>query len=204
MKKVILKRKEFNKAFNLKTNNKPTSIDKKRVNLHYDLLKEELDEYLESAIDKNIVETADAITDIFYVLLGTAAEHGMLDSLELLFNEVHRSNMSKLGDHGMPVYREDGKVLKSKNFTKPNLKPILGMERIGYAPINDSDIALIEKIYDVKTFNLNHDKKALEKDFLGLIHKLHSSLDDNLSLTDEDDRFIDVDDRFIDKNGQNE
>lgn len=176
MKKIIKKRKQFNTAFGLKTNNKPTSLNKSRVNLHYDLLKEELDEYLENAIDQNIVETADAITDIFYVLLGAAAEHGMIDYLQSMFNEVHRSNMSKLGDDGEPIYREDGKVLKSKKFTKPNLKPIIGLEKSGNVKINDNDISLIEKIYDVRTYDHNHNKELLKKQYQQLIGKLQKSI----------------------------
>lgn len=179
MKNIVEKRKKFNKAFGLKTNTKPTSLNKHRVNLHYDLMKEELHEYLESAIDQDILGTADAIVDIFYVLTGVAAEHGMLERLELLFNEVHRSNMSKLGVDGKPVYREDGKVLKGKNFTKPNLKPILDLERQGSMNINDSDVALIEKIYDIRLHDHNHDENKLKKDYLQLINKMQNSLNND-------------------------
>lgn len=176
MKNIIEKRKSFNQAFKLKTSEKPVSIPKPRVNLQYDLMKEELDEYLESAIDKNITETADAIADMFYILTGIAAEHGMLDKMELLFNEVHRSNMSKLGPDGRPVYREDGKVLKGPGYTPPDLKPIIGAEKVGSMNIFDSDVAFIEKLYDINLHGHRHDKNALKERYLKLINKMQKAI----------------------------
>ena len=72
-----------------------------------------------------IVEVADALGDMLYILCGTIIEHGMQDKIETVFEEIQRSNMSKLGDDGQPIYREDGKVLKGPNYFKPNIKDIL-------------------------------------------------------------------------------
>jgi predicted HAD superfamily Cof-like phosphohydrolase len=68
---------------------------------------------------------ADAITDCFYILIGTAIEYGIADKLPQLFDEVHKSNMSKLDENGNPIYREDGKVMKSNNYKSPNISDII-------------------------------------------------------------------------------
>jgi predicted HAD superfamily Cof-like phosphohydrolase len=72
-----------------------------------------------------LVESADAICDCIYILIGTAHELGIADKLSACFDEVQRSNMSKLGEDGKPIYREDGKVQKGPNYEKPNLKHII-------------------------------------------------------------------------------
>ena len=89
------------------------------------LLEEELAEYQEAVQSGDLVAVADALTDLLYVLLGTYVTHGLQDVAEALFDEVHRSNMSKLDDNGQPIYRADGKVLKSAQFTPPDLAPLL-------------------------------------------------------------------------------
>jgi predicted HAD superfamily Cof-like phosphohydrolase len=88
-------------------------------------LQEEVLELHEAWSNEDIVEVADAITDCLYILFGTAIEFGLQDKLEALFDEVHGSNMSKLDENGKPIYRNDGKVLKSENYYKPNLKKII-------------------------------------------------------------------------------
>jgi predicted HAD superfamily Cof-like phosphohydrolase len=88
-------------------------------------MKEENEEYLEAAENNDLVEVADALGDMLYILCGTIIEHGMQDKIEDVFNEIHRSNMSKLGEDGRPIYREDGKVLKGANYFKPHIKEIL-------------------------------------------------------------------------------
>ncbi len=93
------------------------------------MLLEELEEYRAAVRDNDIVEIADALTDMLYVLLGTFIAHGLQDIAEELFDEVHRSNMSKLDEHGKPIFRNDGKVLKSKRFSEPDLRPIIA--RVG-------------------------------------------------------------------------
>ena len=93
--------------------------------LRFDLMKEENEEYLEAANNDDMVEVADALGDMLYILCGTIIEHGMQDKIEAVFEEIQRSNMSKLGEDGQPIYREDGKVLKGPNYFKPNIKQIL-------------------------------------------------------------------------------
>jgi predicted HAD superfamily Cof-like phosphohydrolase len=72
-----------------------------------------------------MVEVADALGDMLYILCGTILEHGMQDKIEEVFNEIQKSNMSKLGKDGKPIYREDGKVLKGPSYFKPDIKKIL-------------------------------------------------------------------------------
>lgn len=93
--------------------------------LRYKLMREENEEYLEAANDGDLVEVADALGDMLYILCGTIIEHGLQHKIEEVFDEIQRSNMSKLGDNGEPIYREDGKVLKGPNYFKPKIKEIL-------------------------------------------------------------------------------
>ena len=94
-------------------------------NLRFDLMKEENEEYLEAVQNNDIVEIADALGDMLYILCGTILEHGLQHKIEAVFNEIQRSNMSKLGADGKPIYREDGKVMKGPNYFKPNFEAIL-------------------------------------------------------------------------------
>ena len=93
--------------------------------LRFNLMKEENEEYLEAAKEGDLVEIADAIGDMLYILCGTILKHGLQDKIADLFQEIQRSNMSKLDENGQPIYREDGKVLKSNLYFKPNIKKIL-------------------------------------------------------------------------------
>lgn len=86
---------------------------------------EENDEYLEAALAGNLVEVADALGDMLYILCGTLITHGMQEKIEEVFREIQRSNMSKLGEDGQPIYREDGKVMKGPNYFKPDIASIL-------------------------------------------------------------------------------
>jgi predicted HAD superfamily Cof-like phosphohydrolase len=97
--------------------------DKNR--LRYNLMAEENREYLEAANNNDIIEVADALGDMLYILCGTILEHGMQHKIEAVFEEIQRSNMSKLGIDGKPIYREDGKVLKGPNYIKPDIQGIL-------------------------------------------------------------------------------
>lgn len=117
--------KQFHQAFGLPVEPNTTMLDWKRFNLRYDLIEEELYELSESWADKDMVEILDALVDIQYVLLGTVLEFGLQEVFQEAFDEVHRSNMSKLGAAGEPIYRNDGKVLKGENYTPPNLEKIL-------------------------------------------------------------------------------
>jgi predicted HAD superfamily Cof-like phosphohydrolase len=91
--------------------------------LRYALIEEELHELREALDDKNIVEVADALTDLLYVVYGAGHSFGI--NLDECFEEVHNSNMSKLGADGKPIYREDGKVLKGPNYWQPDLKKVM-------------------------------------------------------------------------------
>jgi len=94
--------------------------------LRFNLMDEENREYLEAVNNNDVVEMADALGDMLYILCGTILEHGMQHKIEEVFHEIQRSNMSKLGEDGKPIYREDGKVLKGPNYFKPDIAGILG------------------------------------------------------------------------------
>ena len=126
MKDKIQAVKEFHTAFGLGMNESPkVDIGDDRKLLRFNLMKEENEEYLEAVQNNDLVETADALGDMLYILCGTIIEHGMQYKIEEVFNEIQRSNMSKLGEDGKPIYREDGKVLKGPNYFKPDIKAIL-------------------------------------------------------------------------------
>jgi predicted HAD superfamily Cof-like phosphohydrolase len=101
-------------------------IPKERYELRYRLMEEENNEYLEACKDGDLVEIADAIGDKLFILMGTAVEHGMSQNLlDRIFNEIKDSNYSKLDENKDPIFREDGKILKSSKFFKPRIKGIL-------------------------------------------------------------------------------
>jgi predicted HAD superfamily Cof-like phosphohydrolase len=99
--------------------------------LRYSLMREENEEYLEAAQQGNLIEIADALGDQLYILLGTALRHGLMDKMEAVFLEIHRSNMSKLDAEGKPIFREDGKVLKSDRYFRPNIAAFFKEEELG-------------------------------------------------------------------------
>ncbi len=118
--------KEFNEAFKIKySNNQKADLDESTIELRYRLMQEENNEYLEAARKKDLVEIADALGDKLYILCGTILAHGLQDKIVDVFDEIQRSNMSKLSADGTPVIREDGKILKGPNYFKPNIKSIL-------------------------------------------------------------------------------
>jgi predicted HAD superfamily Cof-like phosphohydrolase len=122
----INKVKEFHEAFGIQNNEAPTTqLSKEEIQLRFDLIKEENEEYLEAANNGDIIEIADALGDQLYILCGTMLKHGLQYKMEEVFNEIQRSNMSKLGADGKPIYREDGKVMKGPNYFKPDIKSIL-------------------------------------------------------------------------------
>ena len=100
-------------------------LGKLKNELRFNLMKEENEEYLEAVENNDIVEIADALGDMLYILCGTILEHGLQHKIEEVFDEIQRSNMSKLGEGGKPIYREDGKVMKGPNYFKPNFSAIL-------------------------------------------------------------------------------
>lgn len=135
MQKLLAHVAKFQEAFGQNIETKPTIIDKGKAILRFELMKEENIEYLEAIQDNDLVEIADALTDQLYILCGTILEHGMQNIIEKCFEEVQKSNMSKLDDDGLPIIngkngvwdetRAEGKVLKSANFIEPNLRQFL-------------------------------------------------------------------------------
>ncbi len=118
--------KEFADTFNIEySNNMNANIDESIIDLRFRLMQEENLEYLEAAKNKDIVEIADALGDILYILCGTILTHGLQHKIVEVFNEIQRSNMSKLDVNGKPVFREDGKILKGPNYFQPKIKEIL-------------------------------------------------------------------------------
>ena len=102
-----------------------SDLTAKEVQLRFDLMKEENEEYLEAVQNNDLIEIADALGDMLYILCGTILEHGLQHKIEEVFDEIQRSNMSKLGEDGNPIYREDGKVMKGPNYFKPSFENIL-------------------------------------------------------------------------------
>jgi predicted HAD superfamily Cof-like phosphohydrolase len=126
---VIEAVEQFHEAFGIDNNYSPTvSLDPKEIELRYNLMREENEEYLEAAREGNIVEVADALGDQLYILCGTILKHGLQHKIAEVFEEIQRSNMSKLDANGKPIYREDGKVMKSELYFRPNILRILGEE----------------------------------------------------------------------------
>lgn len=126
MKNKLKAVQEFHEAFGLGVQQKPIAeLSESKIKLRYDLMAEENDEYLEAAKDNDLVEVADALGDMLYILCGTILEHGMQYKIEEVFEEIQKSNMSKLGANGEPIYREDGKVMKGPNYFKPNISEII-------------------------------------------------------------------------------
>lgn len=118
--------KEFHDAFGIENKFEPTSaISHQAIALRHRLMNEENEEYLEAALAGNTVEVADALGDMLYILCGTILTHGMQHKIVEVFNEIQRSNMSKLDADGKPIYREDGKVLKSELYFKPDISRII-------------------------------------------------------------------------------
>jgi predicted HAD superfamily Cof-like phosphohydrolase len=127
MQKQIDSVKEFHTAFKIGHSETPVAdLGENKKMLRYHLMKEENEEYLEAVLNNDLVEIADALGDMMYILCGTIIEHGLQDKIEAVFDEIQRSNMSKLDEEGNPIYREDGKVMKGPNYFKPNFSRILG------------------------------------------------------------------------------
>ena len=116
----------FHETYGLGVSNElKACLGNQKNELRYNLMKEENEEYLEAVQNNDIIEIADALGDMLYILCGTILEHGLQHKIEEVFDEIQRSNMSKLGVDGKPIYREDGKVMKGPNYFKPNFEPIL-------------------------------------------------------------------------------
>ncbi len=126
MKDKIKAVQEFHEIFGLGVGNKPTAnLSEELATLRYNLMVEENMEYLEAAKNKDLVEVADALGDMLYIIFGTILEHGLQEKMEAVFDEIQKSNMSKMGKNGKPIYREDGKIMKGPNYFEPDIKGIL-------------------------------------------------------------------------------
>lgn len=118
--------KLFHESFGLGVEQAPKASLGDAVNmLRYNLMKEENEEYLEAVQANDLTEVADALGDMLYILCGTIISHGLQYKITEVFEEIQRSNMSKLGHDGKPIYREDGKVMKGPNYFKPDFRKIL-------------------------------------------------------------------------------
>ncbi len=118
--------RDFHDAFRIENAEQPTgTLSQKDYELRHRLMHEENEEYLEACKSGDLVEIADALGDQLYILCGTILKHGLQHKIEEVFTEIQRSNMSKLDEHGQPIYREDGKVMKSDRYFKPDIPAIL-------------------------------------------------------------------------------
>ena len=119
----FVKVKEFMETFGQEVKLNAEFPSSSVVKLRLNLIKEELEELQAAVKENNILEVADALTDLLYVTYG--AGHALGINLDQCFNEVQKSNMSKLGKNGKPIYNKDGKVMKGPNYFKPDLKKYL-------------------------------------------------------------------------------
>lgn len=115
--------KEFHTVYDCLINQKPVFPEEKERQLRIDLLREEFEEYLKAEKENNLIEVADALGDMLYIIYGTAVSYGI--PINDVFAEIHRSNLSKLGDDGKPIRRTDGKVLKGPKYFRPDISGVL-------------------------------------------------------------------------------
>lgn len=135
MKNQLAQVQLFQEAFLQPVNQNPVLVNKELAGLRFDLMKEENEEYLEAVLNNDIVEIADALGDQLYILCGTILTHGMQHIIERVFDEIQRSNMSKLDANGKPIINGEngvidtsrplGKILKAQNYSEPNIKQFL-------------------------------------------------------------------------------
>ena len=128
MKKQIESVEAFHNAFGQDNGKYPRPLDEHGFNLRHSLMKEENDEYLEACYKNSLVDIADALGDQLYILCGTILRHGMQHIIEDVFDEIQASNMSKLGEDGKPVLRDDLKILKGPNYFKPDLTKFIKVD----------------------------------------------------------------------------
>ena len=126
LKETIEAVEQFHNAFGIENNyEQTTELSKSEILLRHRLMAEENEEYLEAALNGDIVEIADALGDQLYILCGTILKHGLQHKIAEVFQEIQRSNMSKLDADGNAIYREDGKIMKSELYFRPDIKSIL-------------------------------------------------------------------------------
>lgn len=125
MKNQLKQVNEFMEVFKRDIKTSPALIPQEAAAMRYKLMNEENEEYAVAVKNGDLVEIADALGDMLYILCGTMIEHGMQDKIEEIFDEIHRSNMTKLDYDGKPILRDDGKILKGPAYEKPNINQIL-------------------------------------------------------------------------------
>ena len=126
MQDKINKVRKFHDVFLIGNSESPKSdVGEETYSLRHKLMQEENQEYLEACKNNDLVEIADALGDMLYIWCGTVLKHGLQDKIEDIFDEIQKSNMSKLDINGNPIFREDGKVMKSDQYFKPDIKSIL-------------------------------------------------------------------------------
>ncbi len=128
MKKQLNKVAEFHTAFGQENGKWPQPLTKEEYELRYRLMAEENYEYQEACEVNSLVEIADALGDQLYILCGTILKHGMQYVIEDVFDEIHASNMSKLGEDGKPILRDDNKILKGPSYFRPDLNKFIKIE----------------------------------------------------------------------------
>jgi len=129
MEKQLKAVEAFHIAFGQDNGKYPRPLTKDEYELRHNLMQEENEEYLEACDNNSLVEIADALGDQLYILCGTILRHGMQHIIEDVFDEIQASNMSKLGDDGKPVLRDDGKILKGPGYFRPDLSKFIKVEK---------------------------------------------------------------------------
>lgn len=128
MEKQLKAVEAFHDAFGQENGKFPRPLDVEGYELRYRLMAEENSEYLQACEENSLVEIADALGDQLYILCGTILKHGMQHIIEDVFDEIQASNMSKLGEDGKPILREDGKILKGPGFFRPDLSKFIKVD----------------------------------------------------------------------------
>ena len=128
-KNILDQVQEFHEVFGLEYHETPQAVVSERIiALRHRLMAEENDEYLEAAQNNDLIQIADALGDKLYILCGTIIAHGLQHKIVEVFEEIHRSNMSKLDEQGRPIYREDGKIMKSEKYFLPDIDGVLSRQ----------------------------------------------------------------------------
>jgi predicted HAD superfamily Cof-like phosphohydrolase len=130
---------EFHRAFGQEDGKYPRLIPDSEFDLRHALMKEENDEYLEACQKNSLLDVADALGDQLYILCGTILKHGMQHIILDVFEEIQSSNMSKLGEDGKPVLREDGKILKGPGYFRPDLEKFIKLDTDASSSIQKSN-----------------------------------------------------------------
>jgi predicted HAD superfamily Cof-like phosphohydrolase len=128
MQKQLKQVEQFHTAFGQENGKWPKNISADEFELRHRLMSEENDEYLDACDENSLVEIADALGDQLYILCGTILKHGMQHIIEDVFEEIQASNMSKLGEDGLPILREDKKILKGPNYFKPDIAKFIKVD----------------------------------------------------------------------------